>query len=298
MDQWSIECMGFDYIESISELNKEGLDSILEIGLRVLNTSDMREKVLYTLYACVSSLPLWCNQSDINGIVASVPKEPVRPDLNVLHPSKVMKRGKGGSLTSRIVLIHSLAHIESYAIDLSWDVMLRYADCIDDQKFFYDWLKIAGDEARHYAIWENRLKELGSYYGEYPVHNGLWDSAAITCDSLDARLAIVHMVHEARGLDVTPGTIHKLKNGQDSRSMELLESIYYDEITHVKTAVYWFTYLSELKGMTEEHMIERFQSIVRERFHGLLKGPFNIKARERADFDEKWYKDLVVSRQE
>ena len=44
-----------------------------------------------------------------------------------------------------------------------------------------------------------RLEEMGSFYGAFPAHDALWDSAAATAHSLPARLAIEHCTHEARG---------------------------------------------------------------------------------------------------
>jgi uncharacterized ferritin-like protein (DUF455 family) len=61
-------------------------------------------------------------------------------------------------------------------------------------------LRVAGEEARHFTTWRDRLVELGSHYGAIPVHEALWGSAFDTRNDLYARLAIVHMVHEARGL--------------------------------------------------------------------------------------------------
>lgn len=51
----------------------------------------------------------------------------------------------------------------------------------------------------------------------------MWQSAAETAHDVRARLAIVHMVHEARGLDVTPSTIQKLERNGDQESAELLK---------------------------------------------------------------------------
>lgn len=34
---------------------------------------------------------------------------------------------------------------------------------------------------------------MGSYFGAYPVHSGLWESALDTKHSLISRLAIVHL---------------------------------------------------------------------------------------------------------
>jgi uncharacterized ferritin-like protein (DUF455 family) len=51
---------------------------------------------------------------------------------------------------------------------------------------------------KHFNLLEKRLNELGSFFGALPVHNGLWESATVTKENFLSRLAIVHMVHEAR----------------------------------------------------------------------------------------------------
>lgn len=62
--------------------------------------------------------------------------------------------------------------------------------------FFTDFVKVAQDEGRHFTLLAARLKELGSFYGALPAHDGLWDSASATSKDLLARLAIEHCVHE------------------------------------------------------------------------------------------------------
>ena len=94
-------------------------------------------------------------------------------------------------------------------------------------QFFSDFVKVACDEAKHFTLLQRRLLELGSYFGALPVHHGLWQSARETADDLLARLctslltAIIHLVHEARGLDVNPVTIKKFAAAQDSRSVDV-----------------------------------------------------------------------------
>lgn len=63
------------------------------------------------------------------------------------------------------------------------------------------------------------------------VHAGLWDSALETSHSLLSRLAIIHLVAEARGLDVNPMTIEKFRKNKDFDSVKVLETIHNDEIT-------------------------------------------------------------------
>lgn len=55
---------------------------------------------------------------------------------------------------SRIALLHSLANIEQWAIDLSWDVIARFSTFRLSngeplpRQFFDDFVKVAGDEAK------------------------------------------------------------------------------------------------------------------------------------------------------
>ena len=44
----------------------------------------------------------------------------------MVAPGKVPGLGKGGSLASRQAILHSLVHIESWAVDLSWDIIARF----------------------------------------------------------------------------------------------------------------------------------------------------------------------------
>lgn len=46
--------------------------------------------------------------------------------MKVVAPGKVPSLGRGGSLASRQAILHSLVHIESWAVDLSWDIVARF----------------------------------------------------------------------------------------------------------------------------------------------------------------------------
>ncbi|XP_061358282.1 uncharacterized protein LOC133302504 [Gastrolobium bilobum] len=220
------------------------------------------------------------------------------------------KLGKAGSLQSRIAIVHSLAHTESWAIDLSWDIIARFGKQeAMPREFFTDFVKVAQDEGRHFTLLAARLKELGSYYGALPAHDGLWDSATATSKDLLSRLAVEHCVHEARGLDVLPTTILRFRNGGDNTTADLLESVVYpEEITHCAAGVKWFKYLCERSRQEEQEIcavgsrinreenevIPKFHAIVRTYFRGPLKPPFNEAARKAAGFGPDWYEPLAV----
>ena len=125
------------------------------------------------------------------------PGRPVRPEL--LSPGQMPKRGKAGTERSRIALWHALAHIEFVAIDLALDMAGRFGGAMG-REFVSDFLKVAAEEAMHFALIERHLRTMGSCYGALPAHGGLWDAAHATRHDVAARLAVVPMVLEARGL--------------------------------------------------------------------------------------------------
>ena len=99
--------------------------------------------------------------------------------------------------------------------------------------FYHGWLGVADDEARHFLMLSDRLGDLDEAYGDLPAHYGLWQAADATKHDLLARLAIAPLVLEARGLDVTPTMIDRLKSVYDEETAHALGIIMTDEITHV-----------------------------------------------------------------
>ena len=122
-------------------------------------------------------------RDDINEKPLDKPRRETR--VEVVDPaSNKLKLGNGRSEESRKRILHSLTHIESWAIDLSWEVVARFGEGMP-RAFFDDFVGVAEDEARHHEMLVNRLKECGASYGDYAVHDGLWESAEKTSDSLE-----------------------------------------------------------------------------------------------------------------
>ncbi|MEC9344774.1 MAG: ferritin-like domain-containing protein [Pseudomonadota bacterium] len=215
------------------------------------------------------------------------PARPARPELRL--PRDMPKRRKAGTAASRFALVHALAHIELNAIDLSVDIALRFGAGLPDG-FSADWLDVADDEARHFLLLERRLNDLGGTYGDLPAHDGLWQAAGDTTHDVLARLAVAHMVLEARGLDVTPAMIGRLERAGDADTAAILRIILEDEIGHVATGRRWF---GELAGEGVADLPQLWRELVRRHFRGALKPPFNTAARRRVGMDEDWYGPLV-----
>ncbi len=216
-----------------------------------------------------------------------MPGRPERPLL--VHPRDLPRRGFGSS-EGRAAFIHAVAHIEFNAIDLAWDAVYRFRGMPD--AYYADWVSVANDEARHFEMLRARLKELGHGYGDFGAHNGLWEMAEKTAGSGLARMALVPRVLEARGLDVTPGMIVKLRSLGDGATAEILEVILREEVAHVAAGSRWFRWHCERDGV-EPHA--RFRELLREHATGVLHKPFNTEARLEAGFDLEELESLLAA---
>lgn len=221
---------------------------------------------------------------------AKPPDRPARPERPLLiAPREMPRRRRAGSAASRVALLHAVAHIELNAIDLAWDLVARFGRADLPRAFFDDWVEVAAEEAKHHALVAARLAELGGFYGELPAHDGLWQAAAAAAHDLLARLAVVPLVLEARGLDVTPGMIARLERGGDRASAAVLEVLYHDEIGHVAAGRRWFEWECARRGIAP---LAAYRDLVRRHYGGALKPPFNRAARDQAGLDAKFYEAL------
>lgn len=212
------------------------------------------------------------------------PGRPAQPEL--VHPSAVPKRGLGQP-AGRAALLHAVAHIEFNAINLALDAVLRFGPEMP-LAFSQDWLSVAQDEARHYLMLEQRLQAHGLAYGDLSAHNGLWEAAEKTAHDVLARMALVPRVLEARGLDVTPGMISRLRAVGATAEVQVLEQILAEEVRHVQIGTYWYSSLCAQRGLDR---VRTFHQLLAELMPGRVPvGPFNEQARAEAGFLPEEYR--------
>jgi len=212
---------------------------------------------------------------------------PERP--NLVHPRELPKRGLG-TQKGRIAMMHAVAHIEFNAINLALDAVHRFRSM--PREYYRDWLRVADEEARHFSMVRDYLRRYNNDYGDFDAHNGLWEMAEKTATDVLERMALVPRVLEARGLDVTPGIIEKLKQAEDSEAVAILEVIYAEEIGHVEIGTRWFRYVCENRGLEP---VATFSQLLRKHFPNGLHGPFNMDARNQAGFSETEMRYLTAS---
>lgn len=260
--------------------------TLTDMAVEVLTTADGRAKTALSR----AHAARWFAARDAGGALdigtAEPPLRPARPaEPQLLDPRDVPRR-KPGTPQGRIALLHAVAHIELNAVDLHWDIIARFGHVPMPPGFFDDWVKAADEESSHFNLMSDCLEAHGSHYGALPAHAGMWRAAEDTADDLMGRLAVVPMVLEARGLDVTPGMIAVFRKAGDQRAVDALETIYAEEVGHVAYGSKWFHFLCGRDNLDPKPV---FHALVRKYFHGALKPPFNEEKRAEAGLPPDFY---------
>ena len=219
-----------------------------------------------------------------------LPERPGRPEKPLLVPPKATEKRSLHTLPGRIAMLHALAHIELNAVDLALDIVARFASEPVPHSFFDGWMRVAFEEAKHFRMVRERMQALGADYGDMPAHDGLWQAAHSTRNDLTARLAVVPLILEARGLDVTPSLQEKMRETGDIDSADVLKVIYEDEKGHVAIGAKWFRFLC---AREKKDPATTFKQLVRANFRGALKAPFNDVARAEAGLTPSFYRSLT-----
>ncbi len=253
------------------------MNNIFDFAERCLFDSDIEQKLSLTHQARhLLEAGILSFQSPGEALAIDNTLFPGKPSL--LMP-RDMPRRRLDTDAGKAAFFHALAHIEFVAIYLAWDIIYRFRGL--PEAFYADWLRIADEEAQHFSLIRKHLWNFGIDYGDLPAHRGLWSHAEDTAEDILARLAVVPRCMEARGLDVTPGMIDKLRAMDDEAGVAILTRIYRDEIGHVERGSYWFNLLAKQRGCDPE---QTYAELIMTYYKGKPKGPFNREVRIIAGF--------------
>ena len=242
----------------------------------IILCSDLEKKfsMFYELYNNFDKLDF--NQDNIE-----IFKEPSYAKIcKIVPPKYVLKRGFSTD-EKRAIFLHSLLHIEYSAIDLALDSCYRFNNM--PKEFYKDFLDIANDEIRHFKLIENLLKKLGYKYGDFPVHNSLFEAAMKSLTLLE-RMAVIPRWYEANGLDANEKMISKISHYKDNfakETIDVLKIILKEEIPHVKKGDFWFKYECDRLHLDYKNT---YFSIIDKFFKNWKKDYINVADRLKSGF--------------
>lgn len=216
-------------------------------------------------------------------------KEPSFKSIcNIVPPALVPKRKNLQTKEGMAILLHAIAHIEYSAIDLALDACYRFQDMPKD--FYTDWMIVAEDEIRHFKMIVDEMKKYDIEYGDYDVHQGLFDASMKTL-KLIPRMALIPRYMEANGLDSNQALIEKLQKIPNTQNIiDMLQIILDEEIEHVLKGDKWYKYGCAQKENFSCDYFDIVNSIYPNSFK--QNKALNIEARKKAGFSEEEIKTL------
>lgn len=225
-------------------------------------------------------------------VATALPDAPARPARPALVAARQIPLLKNSPLSPPAYTLHNLAHVELNAIDLAWDSMARFAPLRLPRGFYEDFCRVADDESRHLGWTLQRMKELGTHYGDMPAHNLLWDGCIASAADVRERLAVVPMSQEARGLDAGGRLSERLVGWGDNVSAAIVARISEEERQHVAVGTYWFSLICDaLKQDGQEVFVDTLIALTPD----LLRPPFNDAARESVGLPRRYYDETLWS---
>ena len=252
-------------------------------ALRALLLSEPEQKVAlaHELHALAATIFIANETPSAPADPAALPGHPERP---VLLRHTEMARRSPATHAGRAVLLHAIAHIEFNAINLALDAIWRF-DAMP-RAYYLDWLRVASEEASHFAMLRTHLQGMGHDYGEWPAHQGLWTMCEKTQHDIVARMALVPRTLEARGLDATPLIQAKLRQvgtPDALAAVSILDTILREEVGHVAIGNHWYRWLCARDGLEPE---AHYATLVKRYEAPRPRPPFNEAARRLAGFSE------------
>ena len=187
------------------------MKSIAEACRAVLLTAEPRDKVK----AARAAARAWRRGALAHAFDVAMPERPARPEAAgaaAREPHAQARQGRLGAQPDRDAARARPYRVRRDRPRLRHGRAVRRRAC--RARSSTTGSAVGADEAMHFALLDRRLRALGSRYGALPAHDGLWEAAAATAHDLLARLAVVPMVLEARGLDVTPATVAAFERGR------------------------------------------------------------------------------------
>lgn len=191
--------------------------------------------------------------------------------------------------TARGIALHFFANHELLAMELMALLLLRFPDAPQD--FRLDLARTIAEEQDHLRLYQDRMHALGVELGAVPVNAFFWRLMRDVPTPLDfvVRMALTF---EQANLDYCRHYGDKFRAAGDDVSADLLQTVYDDEIGHVRHGVAWF---NRWREGTEDDWAAYLSMLPDELSAVRAKGPvYDAEARRRAGLSETYVRELSL----
>lgn len=176
-----------------------------------------------------------------------------------------------------------MANIEYSAIISYTSTML--SSPVSDASFYIDICGVIDDECRHLQSLVSLLEASGHAYPSFPVNSHILADLDRTSDCLRDRIAMISLVHEAKGLDAGDRLADKCRSMGCRETLAVVEMIVREEREHVRFGVKWFSRLCLEKKLDPK---AEYMEFLKRRKVLLRPQYMNFEAREAANFPKDW----------
>lgn len=187
----------------------------------------------------------------------------------------------------RVRCLHTFANHELMAVELMAWALLAFPEA--DRRFRMGLANILLEEQRHFALYAQRISELGATFGDLPLNDHFWRAAKEITNPLEW-VCTMHLTFEQANLDHAPYFARLFEEVEDQPSAELMQLIFEDEQRHVTFGSRWLKHY-------QPHDKSLFQAFVDNctpsHEPGRARGPdFQVEARRRCGLDEDFIRSL------
>lgn len=185
-----------------------------------------------------------------------------------------------GDPEMRARCLHSFANHELMALEMMAWALLAFPTA--EPSFRRGLAKILQEEQEHFQLYCQRLRGLGVEFGDLPVNDHFWRAADSISDPL-GWICSMHLTFEQANLDNAPYFSRLFARVEDFESSALMNTIFEDEIRHVRFGATWLKrYCGEQQSLFEAFQKNCARPYPAER----AVGPeFQAEARLRAGLD-------------
>jgi len=222
-----------------------------------------------------------------------LPSLPGRPPGLALDDGRPRERFPGlsgdGDLVKRGQVLHHFANHELLAIELMALFLLRFPDA--PSRLRTDVAATIGEEQQHLSLYQSRMEDFGVTLGDVPVSRFFWDCLAPMSSPLEY-LAGMSLTLEQANLDFSRHYTKRFADIGDDITASLLQTVYEDEVGHVKLGARWFEKLRrplDTRSLWARYVAELRMPLTPARAIGI---GFDRLAREAAGLDAEYIEAL------